>query len=114
MSTLKLPTITRPIRHLQRYRQILAVFTRHGFGFALAHLPTEPLWLRDLYPYPKQERASLPFHFRQALEELGPAFVKLGQVLSTRPDLLPPDYIVELSKLQDEVPPVGWPGLSRS
>ncbi len=113
MSTLKLPTITRPIRHLQRYRQILAVFTRHGFGFALAHLPTEPLWLRDLYPYPKQERASLPFHFRQALEELGPAFVKLGQVLSTRPDLLPPDYIVELSKLQDEVPPVGWPEIEQ-
>lgn len=109
VSALKLPTITRPIRHLQRYRQILAVFTRHGFGFALAHLPTEPLWLRDLYPYPKQERASLPFHFRQALEELGPAFVKLGQVLSTRPDLLPPDYIAELSKLQDEVLPVDWP-----
>lgn len=113
MSALKLPTITRPIRHLQRYRQILIVFTRHGFGFALAHLPTEPLWLRDLYPYPKQDRASLPFHFRQALEELGPAFVKLGQVLSTRPDLLPPDYIIELSKLQDEVQPVGWPEIEQ-
>ncbi len=113
MSALKLPTITRPIRHLQRYRQILVVFTRHGFGFALAHLPTEPLWLRDLYPYPKQDRASLPFHFRQALEELGPAFVKLGQVLSTRPDLLPPDYIIELSKLQDEVQPVGWPEIEQ-
>ncbi len=113
MSALKLPTITRPIRHLQRYRQILIVFTRHGFGFALAHLPTEPLWLRDLYPYPKQDRASLPFHVRQALEELGPAFVKLGQVLSTRPDLLPPDYIIELSKLQDEVQPVGWPEIEQ-
>lgn len=113
MTMFRLPTITRPIRHLQRYRQILMVFTRHGFGFALAHLPTEPLWLRDLYPFPKQERTSLPFHFRQALEELGPAFVKLGQVLSTRPDLLPPDYIAELTKLQDEVPPVSWPEIEQ-
>jgi ubiquinone biosynthesis protein len=108
ISWIKISTITRPIRHLQRYRQILAVFTRHGFGFMVSHLPLEPLWLRDLYPFPKQEPASLPFHFRQALEELGPAFVKLGQVLSTRPDLLPPDYIAELTKLQDRVQPVGW------
>ncbi|MEJ5310215.1 MAG: AarF/ABC1/UbiB kinase family protein [Anaerolineae bacterium] len=104
----KIPTISRPIRHLRRYRHILTVFTRHGFGFALSHLPTEPLWLRDLYPFPIQEPASLPAHFRQALEELGPAFVKLGQMLSTRPDVLPPDYITELAKLQDNVPPVPW------
>lgn len=104
----KIPTITRPIRHLRRYRHILNVFTRHGFGFAFSQFPAEPLWLRDLYPFPTQEPATLPVHFRQALEELGPAFVKLGQMLSTRPDLLPPDYIAELSKLQDEVPPVPW------
>ncbi len=104
----KMPTISRPIRHLRRYRHILTIFTRHGFGFALSHFPTEPLWLRDLYPFPTQEPATLPAHFRQALEELGPAFVKLGQMLSTRPDLLPPSYIAELSKLQDEVPPVPW------
>jgi len=104
---LKMPTIARPIRHLRRYRHILTVFTRHGFGFALSHFPTEPLWLRD-FPFPAQEPATLPAHFRQALEELGPAFVKLGQMLSTRPDLLPPDYITELAKLQDEVPPVPW------
>lgn len=104
----KVPTISRPIRHLRRYRYILTVFTRHGFGFAISQLPTEPLWLRDLYPFPIQEPSSLPIHFRQALEELGPAFVKLGQMLSTRPDLLPPSYITELAKLQDKVPPVPW------
>ncbi len=108
MTRFNFPTITRPIRHLQRYRQILTVFTRHGFGFAISNLPTEPFWLRDLYPFPKREPASLPVHFRKALEELGPAFVKLGQVLSTRPDLLPPDYITELSLLQDQVQPVAW------
>ena len=108
MTAFRFPTISRPIRHLQRYRQILTVFTRHGFGFMLAHLPTEPLWLRDLYPFPRPEATSLPFHFRRALEELGPAFVKLGQVLSTRPDLLPPSYIAELALLQDKVQPVAW------
>ena len=108
MTVFNIPKISRPIRHLQRYRHILTVFTRHGFGFALSHLPAEPLWLRELHPVPKRERATLPAHFRQALEELGPAFVKLGQMLSTRPDLLPPDYIAELSRLQDRVKPRPW------
>jgi ubiquinone biosynthesis protein len=108
VSTFNIPKISRPIRHLQRYRHILTVFTRHGFGFALSQLPAEPLWLRELHPPPKRERASLPTHFRQALEDLGPAFVKLGQMLSTRPDLLPPDYIAELSRLQDRVKPRPW------
>jgi len=47
-------------------------------------------------------------HFRQALEELGPTFVKLGQILSTRPDLIPADFITELEKLQDSVTPTPW------
>jgi ubiquinone biosynthesis protein len=49
-----------------------------------------------------------PQRLRMALEELGPTFVKLGQVLSTRPDLLPPAYIAELARLQDTVPPAPW------
>src|SRR5260370_4337771 len=44
---------------------------------------------------------------REAMEELGPTFAKLGQILSTRPDLLPPEFIEELSTLQDQVPPLG-------
>lgn len=50
----------------------------------------------------------LPSVLRQILEELGPTFVKLGQVLSTRPDLLPPEYVEELSKLQEQVRPAPW------
>ena len=48
---------------------------------------------------------TLPVRLRLALESLGPVFVKFGQVLSTRPDLIPHDYAVELAKLQDKVPP---------
>jgi ubiquinone biosynthesis protein len=44
--------------------------------------------------------------FRQRLVELGPAYIKLGQVLSTRPDLIPESYVAELEKLQDDVPPI--------
>jgi ubiquinone biosynthesis protein len=60
---------------------------------------------RTAAPVPEE---ALALHFRLALEELGPTFVKFGQVLSTRPDLLPPAYITELSRLQDEVPPETW------
>ena len=98
---------TRRIGQLRRYQHILSVFVRHGFGSAVAMLPVERRWLRAR-PRPGAESHSPPEHFRQALEELGPTFVKLGQLLSTRPDLLPPDFIAELTRLQDKVPPLPW------
>ncbi len=106
---MKVPTLSRPIRHLRRYQHIFTVFARHGFGFVLSQLPFDPSWLRKpLSEQPAPQPESFPAHFRQALEELGPAFIKLGQMLSTRPDVLPPAYIAELAKLQDAVPPAPW------
>src|SRR5512136_1094937 len=105
--------LQRSVRHRQRYQQIVGVFLRHGFGFLFDHLgpegapPGGSSRPADQPASPVTEQ-DLPAHFRQALEELGPTFVKLGQVLSTRPDLLPPAYVAELSKLQDAVPPVPW------
>ena len=66
-------------------------------------------WLRKVFAALPQSseyaHETVPVRLRLALESLGPIFVKLGQVLSTRPDLLPPAYAAELSKLQDKVPP---------
>ena len=76
-----------PERLLGRATEIGRVFARHG--------------LRDDRPAADRAR-----RLREALEELGPTFAKLGQVLSTRPDLLPPEYIAELARLQDDMPPL--------
>lgn len=92
----------------RRSRQIADVLARHGFGFFIAGLnlgrfmPKSGVVPKRLY----QPRASSrPAHLRVAIEELGTTFIKFGQMLSTRVDLLPLDYQQELAKLQDTVPP---------
>ncbi len=92
---------------LERLREIVQILFRYGFDYFIDQLD-----LRQLLPpfekmaAPAVSTSSLGVRLRQALEELGPTFVKLGQILSTRSDLLPPGIIVELAKLQDQVPPV--------
>lgn len=85
-------------------RQIVATLARHGLGWLVLELG-----LGRLLPFRRLRRKGAttgPEHFRQAFEDLGATFIKLGQILSTRPDMLPPDYIQEFAKLQDQAPPV--------
>ncbi|HET7537724.1 MAG TPA: AarF/UbiB family protein, partial [Candidatus Didemnitutus sp.] len=91
------------IAHAGRAKDILSVLARHGFAdlFNQAELPGT-IWEKIL-PHPA-ENLRTEEHIRQAAEELGPTFVKLGQILSMRPDLLPHPVILELRKLQDDVP----------
>lgn len=119
------------IKDVGRLRQIAAVLARHGFGVLVARLG-----LREVAPDPdalppvevgeagaeedlvaaltdagragdlEAARLGLPERIRLVFEELGPTFIKLGQILSTRPDLLPADILAELQNLQDNVPPM--------
>lgn len=92
-----------------RYRQITKILARHGLGYLVGMLGLERFvpFQRGLLGHTRRpEPYSRPEHLRLALEELGAAWVKLGQILSTRPDLLPPEYQHELAKLQDAAPPV--------
>jgi len=106
----KIGVIGRTYRHLQRYRQILTVLFKYGFGDLVEVLKIEQyieigLKMISRKRRDRLEKLSRAERVRLAFEELGPTFVKLGQILSTRPDLVPVDFINELSKLQDMVPP---------
>src|SRR5699024_12189549 len=79
-----------------RLTEIATVLASYGFG----HMYRTKRW--------KKRGAQDAVSLRQAFEELGPTFIKFGQILSTRPDLLPPDYIEELKKLRDQAPPFSF------
>lgn len=94
----------------QEYRRLIEITTKaaaHGFGFFITEFGLErflPRAYRRLEVLVSSKK-DLPRQFRELLEELGPTFVKIGQALSVRPDILPLDYIEELEKLQDSVNP---------
>jgi ubiquinone biosynthesis protein len=109
LSIRKIGVIGRTYRHLARYRQILAVFFKYGFGDLVELLKIEQyieigLQLISKNRRSRLEKLSRAERVRMACEELGPTYIKFGQILSTRPDLVPIDFIKELSKLQDNVP----------
>jgi ubiquinone biosynthesis protein len=94
-------------RNIGRLTEIAQVAVRHGFGYFF-----ERHRLSDLLPWGTRievpEPSTRGTRLREMLDELGPTFVKFGQLLSTRPDIVPPDVVAELRKLQDDVRPFSF------
>lgn len=88
------------VRHLDRYRQIVALVVRHGGGDLVRSAGLDDVLDGDLVEGDPEAAGRLA----SDLEEMGPTFIKLGQLLSSRVDLLPPAYIDALSRLQDDLP----------
>jgi ubiquinone biosynthesis protein len=105
-------SIMREYRHFKRYREIVHVFLKHGLGFMVQRMGlTKIIPLPDRHSLKSCEREPdncMAEKLSHVLMELGPTFIKLGQLLSTRPDLLPPAYIDALEKLQDKVYPMPY------
>ncbi len=96
-------------RHPERYLQIVRVLRKYELHhvvaeLGMAHRHDDEEWAGSLDAHDEDD--DHPEHLASALEELGPCFIKLGQLLSTRPDLLPPDYAAALARLQQRVAPV--------
>jgi ubiquinone biosynthesis protein len=99
---------TRPaVRQLGRLSEIAQVAAKHGFGylFDARRLDGLPFRRREMVEIAPEEGSSRGQRLRAMLDELGPTFVKFGQLLSTRPDVVPPDIVFELRHLQDSVTP---------
>src|ERR687883_219504 len=102
-------------RNLGRMSEIAQVAVRHGFGYFF-----ETHRLTDLLPWHAKvagavdgQASARGVHLREMLDELGPTFVKFGQLLSMRPDVVPPDIVAELRGLQDDVSPFSFVDVER-
>jgi ubiquinone biosynthesis protein len=109
--------IGKRIRHLKRYRDVAKVLARHGFGYLL-----EEIGLIQMLSLPKRlfteweeiDPLTMGERIRQVLEELGPTYIKIGQIASTRADIIPEEILKELVKLQDSVAPFSFEDVQRT
>lgn len=99
--------IRQEVRDINRLREILTVLIEEGFGFIIDKIKLKIPKKKIKIKKPPEVR------LRRALERLGPTFIKLGQILSTRPDILPLKYLKELEKLQDRVKPLPFKEIKR-
>ncbi len=101
-------------RNLLRYQQIIGIILKYGFENIIdamnidRYIESGLQLIPFVHVHEKVEKLSKNQRIRMALEELGPTFIKMGQVLSSRPDLIPLDLLKELEKLQDRVPQFGF------
>ncbi|ERG88579.1 MAG: putative unusual protein kinase [halophilic archaeon J07HX5] len=99
---------------LRAYRRLLTVL-RQFLPFVIAYTRDRRRFL--LFGGPREPTSEKRRHranrLIESLIELGPTFIKIGQLLSTRPDVLPPEYVAEFARLQDDVPPADWPAVER-
>ncbi|MFO0873123.1 MAG: AarF/ABC1/UbiB kinase family protein [Phycisphaerales bacterium] len=100
------------LRNVRRYQQVLRVLARHGFGSFVQETGLDRLVERGRHLFGGEvsptAHLTAPERVRRAMEELGPTFIKLGQILSTRRDLVPDEWAEEFCHLQDSVPPVDY------
>ena len=103
-------TFRRTYRNVNRVRQIVNVFLKYGFGKVIDQIHLSRFIpfrrrFRTFGQWPSLRGRSVPERLRKAFAELGPSFIKLAQILSTRPDLITKQFADEFKKLQDRVPP---------
>ncbi len=97
------------VKNVQRLKVIISVFAKHGFIDIVDRMNLGKFFPGRLRVYAEsQAEKTIPARLRLAFEELGPTFVKFGQLLSTRSDLLPESYIEEFTRLQDHVQPLDF------
>ena len=109
-----LTSIGRTYRHLNRYRELIGILVKYGFQDIVEQLNLRyyvELGKSVLLQRPAEHAAQIPraVRVRLIIEEMGTTFIKFGQIMSTRPDLIPEEFLVELRKLQDAVPPFPTP-----
>jgi len=106
------------IYYYKRIEEIITVFFEEGFGFLIKKAK-----LHKFVPFSKRIKAAVTnrekswkpeVQLRKAFERLGPTFIKFGQILSLRPDVLPAEYITEFEKMQDRVPPIPFKEIKKA